>query len=195
MKFKINNINKLMFKINECCMNIENTNLHNILSTLIFNQASLYSKVSGNLNDIFYVETFDSEPSVSGLYIDHNGESRYWTGIEWEYISNEVSDIIDVNSTSGTVPTSKAVYDFVISSLNEFTPSTDTSVREIYYLSGTEFEEQPAVCHDLCDAAALRLPETGQTGRPDGGHFPGLLRDPVHWLRDRLSHFQGFPGP
>ena len=62
-------------------MNIENTNLHNILSTLIFNQASLYSKVSGNLNDIFYVETFDSEPSVSGLYIDHNGESRYWTGI------------------------------------------------------------------------------------------------------------------
>ena len=145
MKFKINNINKLMFKINECCMNIENTNLHNILSTLIFNQASLYSKVSGNLNDIFYVETFDSEPSVSGLYIDHNGESRYWTGIEWEYISNEVSDIIDVNSTSGTVPTSKAVYDFVISSLNEFTPSTDTSVREIYYLSGTEFEEQPAV--------------------------------------------------
>ena len=145
MKFKINNINKLMFKINECCMNIENTNLHNILSTLISNQASLYSKVSGNLNDIFYVETFDSEPSVSGLYIDHNGESRYWTGIEWEYISNEVSDIIDVNSTSGTVPTSKAVYDFVISSLNEFTPSTDTSVREIYYLSGTEFEEQPAV--------------------------------------------------
>ena len=113
MKFKINNINKLMFKINECCMNIENTNLHNILSTLIFNQASLYSKVSGNLNDIFYVETFDSEPSVSGLYIDHNGESRYWTGIEWEYISNEVSDIIDVNSTSGTVPTSKAVYDLV----------------------------------------------------------------------------------
>mgnify|MGYP000246596339 CR=1 FL=1 len=57
------------------------------------------------------------------------------------------------------------------------------------------FEEQPAVCHDLCDAAALRLPETGQTGRPDGGHFPGLLCDPVHWLRDRLSHFQGFPGP
>ena len=113
MKFKINNINKLMFKINECCMNIENTNLHNILSTLISNQASLYSKVSGNLNDIFYVETFDSEPSVSGLYIDHNGESRYWTGIEWEYISNEVSDIIDENSTSGTVPTSKAVYDFV----------------------------------------------------------------------------------
>ena len=113
MKFKINNINKLMFKINECCMNIENTNLHNILSTLIFNQASLYSKVSGNLNDIFYVETFDSEPSVSGLYINHDGESRYWTGIEWEYISNEVSDIIDVNSTSGTVPTSKAVYDFV----------------------------------------------------------------------------------
>ena len=113
MKFKINNINKLMFKINECCMNIENTNLHNILSTLISNQASLYSKVSGNLNDIFYVETFDSEPSVSGLYINHDGESRYWTGIEWEYISNEVSDIIDVNSTSGTVPTSKAVYDFV----------------------------------------------------------------------------------
>ena len=113
MKFKINNINKLMFKINECCMNIENTNLHNILSTLISNQASLYSKVSGNLNDIFYVETFDSEPSVSGLYIDHNGESRYWTGIEWEYISNEVSDIIDENSTSGTVPTSKAVYDLV----------------------------------------------------------------------------------
>ena len=113
MKFKINNINKLMFKINECCMNIENTNLHNILSTLISNQASLYSKVSGNLNDIFYVETFDSEPSVNGLYIDHNGESRYWTGIEWEYISNEVSDIIDENSTSGTVPTSKAVYDLV----------------------------------------------------------------------------------
>ena len=113
MKFKINNINKLMFKINECCMNIENNNLHNILSTLISNQASLYSKISGNLNDIFYVETFDSEPSVSGLYIDHNGESRYWTGIEWEYISNEVSDIIDENSTSGTVPTSKAVYDLV----------------------------------------------------------------------------------
>lgn len=236
-------------------MNIENTNLHNILSTLISNQASLYSKVSGNLNDIFYVETFDSEPSISGLYINHNGESRYWTGIEWEYISNEISDTIDANSTSGTVPTSKAVYDlinsrtsgsvsdsviteingkienvsgdvktisenlanyalkselpyeihyvnsfpssptisglyissegqsklwvnnswiqtskelideildsnksntdiipsvkavydFVTSSLNEFTPSTDTNVREVYYLTGTEFEASPAI--------------------------------------------------
>ena len=95
--------------------------------------------------DIFYVETFDSEPSVSGLYINHNGESRYWTGSEWEYISNEISDIIDTNSTSGTVPTSKAVYDFVTASLNEFTPSTDTNVREVYYLSGIEFEEAPAV--------------------------------------------------
>lgn len=76
MKFKINNINKLMFKINECCMNIENTNLHNILSTLISNQASLYSKVSELENDSNFVTSSDVEESLSA-YQPISGMNEY----------------------------------------------------------------------------------------------------------------------
>lgn len=68
--------------------------------------------------DVFYIETFDEYtedkvPELSGLYIDHDGESRLWTGTIWQNISYEIVTEMLSNVNDDTVPTTKAVYDFI----------------------------------------------------------------------------------
>ena len=94
-------------------MNIERSNLYNILSAIIVNQSLLKSQLSNTGKEVFYIDDFNETPIVSGLYIDKKGETRFWTGSDWEKISNEVIDEITSSSTNETIPTSKAVYDLV----------------------------------------------------------------------------------
>jgi hypothetical protein len=52
---------------------------------------------------------------ADGIYIDPTGETRYYpeAGNEYKAISLKTNDTVNENSLSGTVPTSKAVYDYV----------------------------------------------------------------------------------
>lgn len=98
---------------------MENKNLHNILSTIILNQSSLYSKIiNGGDKEIFYLNSteFDETPAASGLYLNNEGEAKFWNGNEYEHLSIEITNEFDNNNielTSGYIPTAGAVYDFV----------------------------------------------------------------------------------
>jgi hypothetical protein len=94
-------------------MNIERSNLYNILSAIIVNQSLLKSQLSNTGKEVFYIDDFNETPIVSGLYIDKKGETRFWNGSKWDYVSKEVINEITSNSTDETIPTSKAVYDLV----------------------------------------------------------------------------------
>jgi hypothetical protein len=71
----------------------------------------------GGSAEVFYIESFeDYNTQTSGLYIDHEGETRFWSGTEWEYTSQKITEIISEESTDDEIPTSKAVFDLVTAS-------------------------------------------------------------------------------
>ena len=105
-------------------------------SKAVYDLVSSISNQGGSSNqEIYYITSFDNlTVSGAGLYIDQDGQSKYWTGTEWELTSVETSNTISSSTTSGTVPTSKAVYDFVTASLQNNTGSTGSATQEIFYI-------------------------------------------------------------
>ena len=65
-----------------------------ILSAIIVNQSLLKSQLSNTGKEVFYIDDFNETPIISGLYIDKKGETRFWTGSDWENTSCEVTDEI-----------------------------------------------------------------------------------------------------
>ena len=63
--------------------------------------------------EVFYITSFEGySADVSGLYIDENGQSRFWSGTEWQNTSHEVIDEI-TEPDANKIPSVKAVYDYV----------------------------------------------------------------------------------
>lgn len=121
-----------MFNKNyEIYMSVGSSNLYDILSAMILNQRLLKEKIYSSEKEIFYISSFlNYSPSTSGLYIDYTGQMRFWSGSEWEYSSNDIANNISELSTSGTIPTSKAVYDFFQSEVSGI-----VSEPEVFYIS------------------------------------------------------------
>ena len=75
--------------------------VYNFVTSKIENNGSNESSntgTGGGLPEVFYVETFAESPEVSGLYINHDGETRFWNGNEWEYTSQEIIDEIKLEN-------------------------------------------------------------------------------------------------
>ena len=106
-----------------------------------FVTTSLQDNESSAVNEVFYIESFDNyTPTISGIYIDQNGQSKFYSGSEWEQISNEVVDSFNdsnIESVKYYLPSVSAVYDYVNSKL-------ENAGKDIYYLTGTIFEDAPA---------------------------------------------------
>ena len=106
-----------------------------------FVTTSLQDNEGSVVNEVFYIESFDNyTPTISGIYIDQNGQSKFYSGSEWEQISNEVVDSFNdsnIESVKYYLPSVSAVYDYVNSKL-------ENAGKDIYYLTGTIFEDAPA---------------------------------------------------
>ena len=106
-----------------------------------FVTTSLQDNEGSVVNEVFYIESFDNyTPTISGIYIDQNGQSKFYSGSEWEQISNEVVDSFNdsnIESVKYYLPSVSAVYDYVNSKL-------ENVGKDIYYLTGTVFEDAPA---------------------------------------------------
>ena len=79
-------------------------------------------KTNSGKAEVFYIETFDiyteeNTPTVSGLYINHDGETRFWDGSVWENTSYALTDEI-TGPNESQVPSVKAVCDYVSSAIN-----------------------------------------------------------------------------
>ena len=61
-----------------------------------------------SLTDLSAVTT-----SGAGLYFDNNGQSQYFDGANWIDTSSEVVTELTSNANNDTIPTTKAVYDYV----------------------------------------------------------------------------------
>jgi hypothetical protein len=59
-----------------------------------------------------------SNEDPSGLYINYDGEIKFYSGEgNWEQLSQEIVPSVSDNVNNNSVPTTKAVYDFVKMSL------------------------------------------------------------------------------
>ena len=95
-------------------IDVINTQITNISGDI----GDLKNNVSSGKEQVFYISSFDiytpvNKPSVSGIYIDHDGQSRFWTGTDWQNTSHEIIKEITNSANDITVPTTKAVKTYV----------------------------------------------------------------------------------